>query len=192
MMRVIKGASLKGLAGISAVSYWKSLRIVRPLLDIEKKEICRRLDSMKLQYRIDSSNLEDIYFRNVVRGEILPYLEKYNPRVKRSLANLAAHLAEDLAFLTDTKRKAKAGVTATAGESSSIPIADLVVQPKAVRKEVLRDMMESAGGEVKKLSFRHWKELDVLITSKKRGNCVDLPGGVRARRCDKSIALHKL
>ncbi len=63
-----------------------------------------------------------------------------------------------------------------------IALKDLVVQPGALQKEILRDCLEKAGGEVKKLSFRHWKEMESLIRRKRKGNSVDLPGSVRLTR----------
>jgi hypothetical protein len=35
---------------------------------------------------------------------------------------------------------------------------------------------------VKKLSFRHWKELEALISHKDKGSSLDLPGDIRVTR----------
>ncbi|OGW93435.1 MAG: tRNA lysidine(34) synthetase TilS, partial [Omnitrophica bacterium RIFCSPLOWO2_12_FULL_45_13] len=76
LMRIIKGASLKGIIGISPVREERGIRIIRPLFELEKGEIEKYLDERGLEYRIDSTNKEPLYFRNVVRKEILPFLEK--------------------------------------------------------------------------------------------------------------------
>ncbi len=185
LMRLVKGSSLKGIVGISPMREDGALRIIRPLIELEKGEIARYLDAEKIPYRIDRTNLEPIYFRNVVRSQIIPFLENYNPRLKRVLFNLAEHLREDFEFIRDAKRKVMGG-------GPEIRLKDIVVQPIAIQKEVLRDALEKSGGEIKKLSFRHWKEMESLIKYKRKGSSVDLPGGIRVSRTDKVLIFKRL
>lgn len=187
LMRIVKGASLKGVVGILPVREEEGLRFIRPLLELEKAGIKKYLDDAAINYRIDHTNFEKIYFRNVVRNEIIPFLERYNPRIKRSLSSLAEHLREDLDFIKKEKSKLGKSVRSRGGKVG-IKLKDLVIQPKALQKEILRDMLDKAGGEVKKFSFRHWKELENFIKFKRAGSSIDLPGGARVtRRADDLI-----
>jgi tRNA(Ile)-lysidine synthase len=189
LMRIIKGASLKGMVGISPVRTQGPVKVVRPLFELEKKDIEAYLDERSVAYRIDSSNLEPVYFRNIVRNEILPYLEKHNPRLKRVLSNLAEHLREDFEFISDAKKNA---VRSTHNAvRNEIRLKDIAIQPKAIQKEILRDYLERSGGEIKRLSFRHWKELEHLITRKSKGSSVDLPGDIRITRTSASLVFGK-
>lgn len=190
LMRLIKGSSLKGIVGISPVRIEGNIRIVRPLFELEKKEIEEYLDERGVAYRIDSTNKEPIYFRNVVRKEILPFLEKYNPRLKRALCSLAEHLREDLEFIRESK-KALRHKPREADGVLEIKLKDLIVQPKALQKEVLRDALDKIGGEVKRLSFRHWKEAEQLIAHKRKGSSLDLPGDIRITRTATSVLFQK-
>jgi len=192
LMRLIKGASLKGLVGISPVRDWDGLRIVRPLAELEKTEILRYLHDAGIPYRIDRTNLEDKYFRNVIRREVVPFLEKYNPRLKRSLFNLAEHLREDLEFITTEKSKAGIAKTDSAGKKAEVDLKDIIMQPRAIQKEILRDMLDRSGGLVKRLSFRHWKEMEALVRRKGKGSSVHLPGGVRIMRTDKTLSFSRI
>lgn len=192
LMRIVKGTSLKGMAGIAPVREEGAWRVIRPLIQLEKSEILRYLDGKGIRYRIDRTNLEPVYFRNVVRGEIIPFLEKYNPRLKRVLFNLSEHLREDFEFIAGEKRKFQNSIAAGRERAVDVSLKDLVVQPKAIQKEVLRDMLERSGGEVKKLSFRHWKEMEYLIKRKGRGSAVDLPGGIRVTRTERSITFSRI
>lgn len=190
LMRLVKGASLRGMAGIAPVREEGVLRFIRPLIELEKDEIIRYLDAGNISYRTDRTNLEPIYFRNVVRREIIPFLERYNPRLKRSLFNLAEHLREDFEFIDKEKSRACQKITDIAGTKAEVGLRDIIQQPKAIQKEILRDLLEKAGGEVKKLSFRHWKEMEALIKHKDKGSSVDLPGGVRITRTAKTLELY--
>ncbi|MFA5143858.1 MAG: tRNA lysidine(34) synthetase TilS [Candidatus Omnitrophota bacterium] len=181
LMRFIKGASLKGIVGIAPVRAEGPFRIIRPLIEIEKSEIVRYLDGYGIRYRIDSTNSEPIYFRNIVRNRILPFLERYNPKLKRGLFNLAEHLREDFEFISEEKRRVR-GIARRKETGVEVKLKDVVVQPKALQKEILRDSLGRCGGEVKKLSFRHWKEVESLIRYGRKGNAVDLPGDIRVSR----------
>ncbi len=190
LMRLIKGSSLKGVVGISPIRREKDISIIRPLLELEKEEIRRYLDENGIPYRIDRTNLEPIYFRNIVRREIIPFLERYNPRLKRVLFNLAEHLREDFEFIKAEKAKHKHLAKCRRGRVE-VRLKDIVLQPKALQKEILRDLLEKSGGQVKKLTFRHWKELELLLRRKGKGKSVDLPGGVRATKTASVMVFQK-
>ena len=190
LMRIIKGASLKGIIGISPVREEGSLKIIRPLFELEKTEIERHLDERGLEYRIDSTNAEPIYFRNVIRRDIIPFLEKYNPRVKRALCSLAEHLREDFEFINEAK-SAVGHFAHSAGASLEIKLKDLAIQPKALQKEIVRDALDKIGGEVKRLNFRHWKEMEQFIKHKRKGSSIDLPGDIRVTRTVAALIFKK-
>jgi tRNA(Ile)-lysidine synthase len=192
LMRIVKGASLKGLVGIAPVRDDGIIRIIRPLVELEKEELVGYLDGSDIRYRIDSSNLEDKYFRNIVRREIVPFLETYNPRLKRSLFNLAENLREDFEFIKHEKAMIGKRIITGGRGSVGIRLRDIVLQPSAIQKEVLRDSLEMAGGEVKKLSFRHWKEVDTLLKSKGKGFSIDLPGSIRVTRTASELVFKKI
>jgi tRNA(Ile)-lysidine synthase len=192
LMRIVKGASLKGLVGIAPVRDEGPLRIIRPLIELEKEELVIYLNDSGMPYRIDSSNLEDRYFRNIVRREIVPFLENYNPRLKRSLFSLAEHLREDFEFIKHEKERiGKRIITASRG-AVGIRLKDIVLQPSAIQKELLRDSLELAGGAVKKLSFRHWKEVDALLKRRGKGFSIDLPGSIRVTRGASELVFKKI
>lgn len=192
LMRVIKGASLKGLVGIAPSRNEGALKVVRPLCELEKSEIVAYLGSEDIDYRIDHTNLEPIYFRNIVRGRIIPFLEKFNPRLKRALFNMAEHLREDFEFIEEANAGARGLVSFSKDGGVEIALKDLVVQARAIQKEILRDSLAKAGGEVKKLSFRHWKEVEALINRKAKGSSVHLPGGIKAVRGEKALRFVKI
>ncbi len=66
------------------------------------------------------------------------------------------------------------------------------MQPRAIQKEILRDSLEKAGGEVKKLSFRHWKEIEALLRRGNKGNSVDLPGKIKATRTENLLKFRRI
>ena len=83
-------------------------------------------------------------------------------------------------------------ISSLMGENVEVYLKDIVIQPRAIQKEILRDMLDRSGGLVKKLSFRHWKEMEALVRRKGKGSSVHLPGGVRVTRTDKALIFSRI
>lgn len=187
MMRLIKGASLKGAVGIHPVRNEKKLKFIRPLFEIEKKEILGFLKKEKAAFRLDRTNTDERFLRNKVRIKVLPYLAKINPRVKRSLFNLAESLREDFEFIRNEKERRKK-IIENGGYFFYIDLRDIFLQPRAMRKEIVREALCLSGGNVKKLTYRHWKDIDDFIKMKQKGKSMDLPGRVQmVKTCDRLL-----
>jgi len=96
VMRLIRGAGLKGIGGIYpriAVEGDDGEfcgEIVRPLLALRRCELLAYLKEIGQSWREDATNSEDKFTRNRVRKLVLPLLEKeFNPAVAENLAELA-------------------------------------------------------------------------------------------------------
>ncbi|MBN1526373.1 MAG: tRNA lysidine(34) synthetase TilS [Candidatus Omnitrophica bacterium] len=192
LMRLIKGASLKGVVGISPSRPEGRFRVVRPLAWTEKGAIKAYLEEHAMAYRTDSTNFQPVYFRNVVRAEIIPFLEKYNPRLKRVLCNFAEHLREDFEFIDKERTRLQPQIVRGGAGNVCIDLKDLVLQPRALQKEILRGALEKAGGEIKKLSFKHWKDMEHFIKHNRKGNSLHLPGGIRVSRTSTALEFKSL
>ena len=86
LLNIIRGSGLTGLEGIQPEEYGK---YIRPLINCKREEIeeyCKKYD---LKPRIDSTNKENIYRRNIIRNKILPELKELNPNIVQSLSNLS-------------------------------------------------------------------------------------------------------
>jgi len=81
LMRLTRGSSLKGYAGIERISRDRGYKIVRPLIFVTKEEIVNYLDNKDIWYAIDKSNDDLKYTRNRYRKNILPELKKENKNV---------------------------------------------------------------------------------------------------------------
>ncbi len=88
-------SKLTGLINMTEKVWW----ILRPLLNLEKKEIIKHLDENNLKYFIDSSNLENKYSRNYLRNKIIPKFEKINSNFKKNISNFQKYLEEMKEFL---------------------------------------------------------------------------------------------
>jgi len=76
LLNLFRGAGLKGLSGISPVSYWKGMEIIHPLLIFSREDIEKYCDFRNLSPCIDKTNKQKIYTRNKVRHSVIPAIEK--------------------------------------------------------------------------------------------------------------------
>jgi tRNA(Ile)-lysidine synthetase-like protein len=104
LMRMIRGAGLRGLGGIHPRILVEddegeiSGEIVRPLLGVRRCELEKYLRDIGQGWHEDSTNTDEHFTRNRVRKLVVPLLEReFNPAVAENLAELAeiAHGEED-------------------------------------------------------------------------------------------------
>ncbi|MFH1665421.1 MAG: tRNA lysidine(34) synthetase TilS [Candidatus Omnitrophota bacterium] len=180
LMRIIYGSSLSGITGIPPVREDGEVRIIRPLIRVERREILDFLEGSGLGYVEDSTNRDVRLKRNSIRREILPFLEKYNPRIKRSLVNISDTLREDLIFLKGEMSKNTGKYADVPSETPGIKVKDIILQQKTVRKEIFKELFRKAGGDIKGLTYRHWMDLDCFLRTAEKNSSLDLPGGIKA------------
>lgn len=83
LLNIVRGTGLRGLAAMRP----KRDNVVRPLLCVSKDDILRYLEQKGQSFVTDSTNLERETFRNVLRLDIIPLLEKANPRTVDNMAD---------------------------------------------------------------------------------------------------------
>ena len=97
LMRIIRGTGIDGLAGIQ---YKRSDGVIRPILDIERKDIEKYLSENDIEFCSDSTNKDNNYTRNNIRNVLLPMIRnEYNPNITAALSNLAETSAQDSSFI---------------------------------------------------------------------------------------------
>jgi len=94
LMRITRGSSLKGYAGIEKTSIKNGYTIIRPLLTKTKKEIEEYDQNNEIPYSIDSSNYSDKYTRNRYRKYILPKLKEEKDDIHLSFLKMSEEFLE--------------------------------------------------------------------------------------------------
>ena len=97
LFRILRGTGTDGLAGMD-FSRWdkRGYEVIRPILNISRKEIEEYCRERGLMPRQDLTNEEALYMRNKIRLNLLPLLEKeYNPKIKNALWRLGELAREE-------------------------------------------------------------------------------------------------
>jgi tRNA(Ile)-lysidine synthase len=189
LFRLLRGAGLRGLAGMPATrSLSPTVTLVRPLLALEREEALAYLQAIDQPYREDATNDDVTFARNRVRHELLPYLrEHFNSRVDAAIGQLAAHAADACAIIESlaaallaecapTYRQAAEGKSAGA----SLSVAPLAERAEPLVCEALRLAWRQAGLAEQAMTASWWKQLAQFSQSAAAGSTLSLPGQVRA------------
>jgi tRNA(Ile)-lysidine synthase len=176
LMRLFRGAGSAGLAGIPPVRK----NIIRPLLDIRRKEIEQYLGDEKVGSVIDSSNLKTDYLRNRIRLSLMPLLREFNPEITDTLAKTAAIFRDEERYfeiiVTKTLMKLISRKTDSRIELFLSPFGNM---DKVVMRRVLRRAIDETKG-LRSISFIHIEDMIELIQTGDPGDRLFLPKGIRA------------
>jgi tRNA(Ile)-lysidine synthase len=86
LLHLLRGS---GITGFSAIRP-RAGNLIRPLLEMPRRNILDYLESLGVPFREDSTNRNLRYRRNRVRHELIPYLEAwFNPQIVASLTRQA-------------------------------------------------------------------------------------------------------
>ena len=185
LFRLIRGTGPHGLAGIPAARLSESgYLIVRPLLEIERKDIEAYIKDNKLRPNIDKSNNENTYARNRIRNELIPYLEKhYNPRIKDNLRRFARLAYMDDSLLRDIALSDYIECVDVSGEKEEavLDITRLKDNPPSVNSRIISMIFDLLRLE-DSATYENVSAVTGLIYSEHPSAGIDLPYGIRARR----------
>ena len=107
IMRLLRGSSTEGLAGIKSHKKikisGKTINIWRPILRCQRTTLEQYLNLLDQSWLEDKTNKSLYYFRNKIRHELIPFLEKIRPGTDKQLLLFSEKMADIAAYL---KRKA--------------------------------------------------------------------------------------
>lgn len=170
LMHLLRGAGSAGLGGMRAI---RSDAYVRPLLGVTKAEILAYLNDIDQSFCIDETNASKEYFRNQIRLELIPKLNRYNPNAVQLLAQTAGLLADEHDYL---KSEAQAWIDKSKEGISFSKKAFLSLAP-ALQRQVLRDSFHRELNTVRDLTYQQIESARELIASETPGRKLDFPNG---------------
>lgn len=146
LFRLCRGTSSRGLSGIKARrSLAPGVEVLRPMLDLNKKQILAFLNESDQPFCLDESNSDSRYTRNFLRNEILPSLRTRFPSIEQSFERLRISSGRDEEYFSDLARSFFAA--RINHKANGISLADLGELHEAIRARIFVLMMENAGVE---------------------------------------------
>ena len=203
LLNLMRGSGLRGLTAMTANSRFKiqdsgfktgnleseienlesetlnlesEIVLIRPLLGwATRKDTENYCHRREIEPRHDSMN-DDLAFSRVrVRKILLPLMKEFNPKIIETLARTAELLRLEIGGKdSETRRRRdEKGLF----QSSEIALGQLRSLSQSELYESLRDWLELVRGNLRGLELKHIAAIESLISSRKSGKIVELPGG---------------
>ena len=175
LINSMRGSGLNGLVGIPE----KQNNLFRPLLEILKDQILEYAKSNKIDFREDSSNLKNDYYRNMIRNSILPEFKRFDDNVMLKFQTTINNLKSTKIFADITLNEIKSKIFDLAENNIKINIDDLkklepldyyahhlFVEFKFDFKEIIKLFKSDSGKYIKSNSHKLTKKKNYLIITK--------------------------
>ena len=102
LFNLLRGAGVLGASGMPAMrELGRGMKLLRPMLRAERKEIDAYLQRNALPWVDDESNANSSFSRNFLRHEVIPLLQSRFPAAVSTLAGAANRFAEAKTLLDD-------------------------------------------------------------------------------------------
>ena len=138
-MNAIRGSGPSGLSSIPR----RRNRIVRPLLDRTHEELCDLLRMRGIVWREDDTNRDTRYLRSYVRHEVMPVVERRNPRVVSSLTATCDILGDEDSYMTQVATRTfrdlvrRSSDVMVALDAARLGACDVAIARRVVRMAIL-------------------------------------------------------
>jgi tRNA(Ile)-lysidine synthase len=174
LMRLIRGSGISGLAGIPP----KRERIIRPLIETTREQVLAYLKVNALDFVTDPSNRKPLYTRNRVRSEVIPVLERFNPRIVETLASTAARFRDEDATTDSRLHLILPTIMKREEHTVRIDQEAFLELPVSDRRRAVRTAVSSLCGNGSVLSRVRTEEAMEFLTTAQTGKSLDLSCGL--------------
>ena len=187
LMALLRGSGHRGLSGIAPV---RGDRIIRPLIDVRRRQIDAYIARMGIDRVQDETNDDPRMLRNRIRHRLLPLLaDQYNPRIHEDLNRLAEVIRTEEQWLAPyVTAPYMACIVRRAATSLTLSTPRLVEAHRALARRLLRRAIEDLAGTLQAITFAHVEAvLGLLPTGGEK--TLNLPGGIRVHRRGDELTL---
>jgi tRNA(Ile)-lysidine synthase len=184
IQRLVRGTGFRGLGGIWPVrKFADGIGFVRPLLCVRRDEIVEYLNKRNLKWRVDRTNDDCKYRRNFIRHRLLPALQQQcNGSIVEQLSELAQSAQKFYSLVCSSTDKVWPELTDCTADNITLDLKSFLVQPPAVKVEIVRRCLTRLGGGERDLTHRHYERIVQLAQQKTGSREIGLPNGFVVRR----------
>jgi len=143
LLRLLRGAGVRGMRGILPVARLGGRHVARPLLGFTRAELAAVAERWHLDWLEDPSNRSLEFDRNLVRSRLAPVIrERWGDSAALRAGRLAAAMRDAEIILDDVARRDLADAGAERGR---VPLAPLRVLGEPRQRNALRRAIREAG-----------------------------------------------
>jgi tRNA(Ile)-lysidine synthase len=177
LMHLLRGSGTGGLRGLRPTAAFGDLIIIRPLLELSRRDTTAYCRQHRLRPRRDVSNESLELFRNRIRHDLLPELRRYNPQIAEALLRTAAIAADDLEYIESQAARLWNAIARREKGAVIIDRQGLTAMPAALQRQLLRRAIGAVRGSLKDIEAGHIEAI-LKALGKPAGKVIGLPDGL--------------
>lgn len=187
LMHFLRGTGINGLQGIPIIRD----NIIRPLLEISRKEILEFLKKNKIKFQIDSTNFKNIYFRNKIRNNLLPFLRKeYNSNIDHILLNTSSIIKEENKYLDKIiQQKYKKIIIKTSPTKIILNLNEFLKNDIFIQKRIIINCFKNL--KFKGIYYQHLENIISFLKNKKTTSFINLPNEIIVKKQYENLIIEK-
>jgi tRNA(Ile)-lysidine synthase len=175
LINILKGNMPLGIPNIRD-------NIIRPLIEVAKKDIYSYLKENKIAFRVDKTNFSSDYFRNKVRLELIPKIkQEFNTNFINTIYNTTDILQKENDFLEALVLDFINKHSNIVDNKIKIPILELEKLDIAILRRLIRKLFYIISNENTSISFLNIRDVIELINKAATGKKVELPKKIVAQ-----------
>ena len=189
LLQFLRGSGPKGLASMAARMNFADGFLLRPLLNVNRRQILAFAKEEGLKWIEDESNRQERFTRNFLRNTVMPLLQKKWPNVAKTIMRVSLHSAEADQLLQECAANDLKRVTAQKN-NKLLDIEKLKNLSLMRQKNILRYWIQEQGFLLPSTTKLHQVFNEVIDAAEDASPCVHW-GNVEIRRYqNKLYALH--
>ncbi|MBW6471527.1 MAG: tRNA lysidine(34) synthetase TilS [Anaerolineaceae bacterium] len=190
-MHLLRGSGLSGLAGMKDIAvipeFDSEIKILRPLLSFWRYEIEEYCTKNNLDYVVDETNFSNLYERNRIRHEILPFLNERYSGLNQRLLNMANVLQGEDELIQERLSKIWDSICLQQDRRFiRLNLPELKKQPLGLQRRIIRFVAFLLRPDLRDLSFKNIENLLNFMDKNKTGE-IDLQDRLVAIFTNKEI-----
>jgi tRNA(Ile)-lysidine synthase len=188
LMHILRGAGVHGLRGMlprTPLAEWaepagaEGMVLIRPLLSTWRSQTEAHCRAAALRPRRDATNDDMAFLRNRLRHQLLPGLERYNPRVRQGLTHTGEVMRRE-AELLDGLLTAVEPLLVRGQRDGTLVVQRraFAAQPIAVQRAMLARAAHRLAPSLRDFGFEAVELARARIAQQRVGRRTSLPGGL--------------
>lgn len=183
LMHLVRGAGIAGLRGMLPAVDMNTrgggkLRVIRPLLEVSKKETEEYCLAHKLKPCIDATNTSIDYTRNRIRHSVVPTLRKSNRDIGAAVRRATETAADIMSFLDGELDKIWSDAVSVNPLGINVDKAEVLSLHTALQRHLLRRCIHEVLGDLVDIEAVHIENIMEAL-SKPAGKRISLPRGLK-------------
>jgi len=173
LMRITRGSSFTGYAGIKETREFEGILFIRPLMDIDKSQIIEYAKHENISYFEDVSNAKDDYTRNRFRHNVVPVLRAENESLTQKTLQYSDYLSLADEFIIQQRDK----FLEVHYENKFVGLDAFNHKHKILKIKVLKFLINVESNNTVEVSYQQYQDMIELLINESPNVSYDLKSG---------------